>query len=169
MRVKTRGGATASTINTNATVALSAGTFSWDVGSQDIKVEFVDNDQVKVTALGTTSATINVGDATTINLNDTFGGAFAADPDLALELSRDKHPVFGDETGDVYNFRLEQYQTVSILRQGTGSFMTGITLTGATTTFNLSDADFVAGLGEDMGVDFQRSTKLAFQSVMHSK
>lgn len=145
---RTRAAPTASTINTGAVVALSAPTFSWDVGNQDIKVEFVADNEVKVTALGVTSATISGATLNAINLNDTFGGAFAADPDLEISVTTDTV----DETGDVYNFRLDQFQSVSILRQGTGNLVTGLTLTGATTSFNLSDANIVAGLGIDMGV-----------------
>ncbi len=153
---KTSINATASTINSGATVGLSASTYSWDVGPQDIKVEFVGDDQVKVHALGTTSATITGATLANINLNNIFGGTFAFDPDLEINVTVDADPLV-DETGDIFNFRLEQLQTVAIMRQGTGDMVTGITLTGATTTLNLSDAKFsgAAGLGLDMGISLE--------------
>ena len=135
-----------------ATVAFNAGAFVWDAGSHDIQVEFVGDDEVKVhvDSGAFSSATISGAGLANIDLGAAVGlAAFGGvDPNLGLTVTVD---AIADETGETFNLQMNQLQTASILRQGGGA-VTGITLTGATTTFNLSDANFVAGLGLDMGI-----------------
>ena len=148
------------TVTSTATANFSANVYDWDAGSHDVKVEFVGDDAAKVQVDGDngvfTSATIS-GASTLANIDlfTLFGPAVfnAVDPGVTLDVTVDGGGL--DETGDILNLKLEALQTASIIRQGGGGLVTGITLTGATTTLNLSDANFVAGLGQDMGISLE--------------
>jgi flagellin len=143
----------ASAAGSAAAVTFTNSAYNWDAGTHTIQVEFVADNAVKVHLDGGvfSSGTISGGTLANIDLGNELGfGAFGGfDPNLNLNVTVDANPLV-DETGDTFDLSMNQLQTASILRQGGGA-VTGITLTGATTSFNLSDAAF-AGLGLDMGI-----------------
>ena len=152
---KTVAGTIASaTVSSAATATLSATTFNWDAGTHNIKVLFVADDEVKVDLDGVTSATISGAALNSIDLVTLFGApAFnGVNHGLTLNVTTD---AILDETGDILNLKMESLQTASIVRQGGGGQVLGLTLTGATSSFNLSDARFVADLGIDLGIGLE--------------